>query len=481
MKTMNSTVKISVKWIIVFPLLVSISCSDFLEKNAVYKTLRRSSYHSGLFPILDIMSDDARKGSNPTDQAATIGPYDSFEHIPGESTLASWWNTLYEGIKWANVVVIYVPKISMNENLKNRYIGEARFLRALYYFDLMRAWGAVPLVIVADPPTRLARSPKADIAALIKDDLLFAIANLPAKNEYATNDKGRATKDAARALMARFALFQKDYLSAEQYSLEVINSGLYNLESQFADANSVTGAGGIESVFEIGALPFEDFFGSDLGGNQYANVQGVRGTPNRGWGFNRPTPSLEAAFESGDPRLELTIIRLGEILDGITIAGDGSTPDQTLDANGNLLERECYNQKVWTPGINVPTQWGHTKRIIRYADVLLMAAEALTQNNKGGQALVYLNKVRQRARQGNAAILPDITITDKTLLLDRIFQERRVELALEGHRFWDLVRSDRAAQVLGSLGFKTGKHELLPVPQSEIDITQGLLGQNDNW
>jgi fibrillarin-like rRNA methylase len=110
-----------------------------------------------------------------------------------------------------------------------------------------------------------------------------------------------------------------------------------------------------------------------------------------------------------------------------------------------------------------------------------MAAEALAQNNKSIQALLHLNKVRERARQGNAAILPDITVTDKALLLDRIFQERRVELALEGHRFWDLVRSDRAAQVLGPLGFKAGKHELLPVPQSEIDITQGLLGQNDNW
>jgi len=216
-------------------------------------------------------------------------------------------------------------------------------------------------------------------------------------------------------------------------------------------------------------------------GDQYANTQGVRGSPNRGWGFNRPTLDLRYSFEEGDPRLDATIIDLGEVLDGVEIKGDGSTPDETRDEENNLIEVECYNQKVWTPGNNTMTQFGHNRRLMRYADVLLMAAEALNENNKPGQALEYLNLVRERARQGNSAILPDITETGKDALRDLIFKERRSELAMEGIRFWDLVRSGKAPAVLGPLGFIQGKHELLPIPQTEIDISQGTLTQNPNW
>jgi hypothetical protein len=238
----------------------------------------------------------------------------------------------------------------------------------------------------------------------------------------------------------------------------------------------VTGEHGIESVFEIGAIGLEA-----AGGNQYANVQGVRGTPNRGWGFNRPSPNLRASFETGDPRLKGTIIDLGDVLDGITILGDGPTPDITTDNNGNVIETECYNRKVWTPGNNVPTQFGHNRRILRYADVLLMAAEALNENNKPDLALTYLNMVRERAREGNNTILPDVTTTDKSALRDLILTERRHELAMEGHRFWDLVRTGKASEVLGPLGFVSGKNELLPIPQSEIDISQGSIIQNPEW
>jgi hypothetical protein len=118
---------------------------------------------------------------------------------------------------------------------------------------------------------------------------------------------------------------------------------------------------------------------------------------------------------------------------------------------------------------------------MRYADVLLMAAEALNENDKPTQALTYLNMIRKRARQGNISILPDISFTDKNTLRDKILTERRHELALEGHRFWDLVRTNKAVTVLGPLGFKVGKHELLPIPQTQIDLGQGSLTQNPNW
>ena len=454
-----------------------VSANDaLLATNAAYATLRNIGYHSGTFPILDIMSDDARKGSNPNDQASTIGPYDNFGFTTTGDELKSWWATLYEGIKRTNVVIEKVPAIEMDATLRSRYIAEAKFLRGLYYFDLVRAWGGVPLVTALNPPMKLARASKEDVYKQIETDLLAAIADLTEKSDIPTAELGRATKGSAKALLAKVYLFKGDFVNAEKYAMEVVNSNQYNLEPVFTDANGVKGEHGIESVFEIGALGVE----ADAG-NQYANVQGVRGTPNRGWGFNRPTPNLRSSFESGDPRLKGTIIDLNDTLDGVIIKGDGLTPDITLGPGGVVLETECYSRKVWTPGTDVPSQWNHNRRILRYADVLLMAAEALNENNKPNEALVQLNKVRARARQGNPAILPDITTTDKTALRDKIMTERRHELAMEGHRFWDLVRTGKAVEVLGPLGFVSGKNELLPIPQTEIDISQGSLTQNPKW
>lgn len=477
------------------------SCSDFLEKplqgeltqqsfptsgddallatNAVYNVLRNSNYNQGLFPILDIMSDDGRKGSNPDDAASTIGPYDNFTHYATEGSLSRWWSTLYEGIKRANVVIEYVPLITgMDASLQARYVAEAKFLRAVYYFDLVRAWGDVPIRTTAAPESGLTRDSSDEVYDLIEQDLLDALGVLPEKSEYPASDLGRATKGAARGMLARVYLFRQDFVNAEKYALEVINSGQYDLEADFADANSVNGEHGVESVFEIGAVGEENFA---AGGNQYANVQGVRGSPNRGWGFNRPSLDLQNSFETDDPRLDKTVIFLGEELDGITILGDNATPDETRDAGNNLIEIEVYNQKVWTPGTTPPESFGYNRRLIRYADVLLMAAEALNENNKAADALMYLNEVRERARDGNIALLPDITETNQALLRDIIFNERRHELALEGHRFWDLIRTGRAAAVLGPLGFDTGKDELLPVPQSEIDLSLGDIDQNPGW
>ena len=447
-----------------------------LATNAAYSTLRNINYHSGTFPILDIMSDDARKGSNPGDQESVIGPYDNFTFTTTGQELSSWWATLYEGIKFTNVVITKVPGIEITTSLKNRYLGEARFLRALYYFDLVRAWGGVPIVTTLSPPLKLPRSSQAEVYSLIVNDLEFAIENLCEKSELPASELGRATKGAARALLAKVYLFQNDFPQAEKYAMDVINANSYGLEPVFTDASGVLGEHGIESVFEIGAAGTEG-----VSGSQYANVQGVRGTPNRGWGFNRPTPNLRSSFEAGDPRMKGSIIDLGDVLDGFTILGDGNTPDISMDPQGNILETECYSRKVWTPGNDVPSQWAHNRRILRYADVLLIAAEALNENNKPGEALIYLNKVRQRARQGNSAILPDITTTDKAALRDLILDERRHELALEGHRFWDLVRTGKAQTVLAPLGFVPGKNELLPIPQSEIDLSQGTLVQNPNW
>lgn len=459
-----------------------VSSSDaLLATNAVYAAVRDWYYNSGGYPILDIMSDDAYKGSNKNDQLATVGAYDNFTFNTTGDGLDRWWATLYQGIKWANVVTEKVSVIPMDTTLRNRYVGEARFLRGLFYFDLVRAWGGVPLVTTTDPPLHLGRASTDEIYNLIVSDLLYAESHLGKKSQLSSSDQGRATSGAADALLSRVYLFRKDFVNAELYAMKVIQSNEYSLEPNFLDANGVNGNNGVESIFEAGALPVEDFNG---GGAQYANTQGVRGTPNRGWGFNRPSIDLRKSFEPGDPRLKGTIIDLGDTLDGVLIIGDpdpANDPVVTLDQNGDTINIQCYNRKVWTPGNDTPTQWSHHRRLIRYADVLLMAAEALNENGKSSDALIYLNQVRKRARGGNISILPDVSVTDKNLLRDKIMLERRHELALEGERFWDLVRTGNAASVLGPLGFVPGKHELLPIHQSEIDISQGSLTQNPNY
>lgn len=499
MKNINTTYKY-IKIVTLALLLLPFSCDDFLDKplqgkvtqdsfpttaadaqlatNAVYNTLRNSGYNSGLFPILDIMSDDAHKGSEPTDARATIGPYDNFTHLATEGTVGEWWKTLYLGVKRANIVIEKVSTISMDAELRDRYVGEAYFLRALFYLDLVRAWGKVPKVTTVNVPLGLQRAPVEEIHDLIEADLLTAIDMLWERGDerYAASDLGRATKGSAQALLARFYLWVGDFPNAETYAMAVINSNKYDLMPAFGDANSEAGRQGVESVFEIGAAG-EENVGS--GGNQYANVQGVRGVPNRGWGFNRPSEDLKNSFEGGDPRLDSTVLDLGERLDGVLIVGHGNTPDNANNGivypgfpNG-IVEIEAYNQKVWTPGTTVPPQFGHNRRLIRYADVLLMAAEALNENNKSVDAETQLNKVRARVGLG------PYNGQTKAALHDIIFNERRHELALEGLRFWDLIRTGRAAAVLGPYGFVTGKHELLAIPQAERDLAG--LDQNDGW
>jgi hypothetical protein len=489
---------------ILLSLFVLSACSDFLDHppsgevteanffqterdallgtNAIYNTLREW-FLAGGFPLTEIMSDDATKGSNPSD-APQVSTFDNFTFTPSQDLILGMYATLFKGVRRANAVIEKVPPIQMNPTLKNRLLAEARFLRAYFYFELVKAFGDLPKVTTTLPPLKLARSPKTEIYnEIIIPDLVFAIENLIERSEYTAVDLGRATKGAARGLLARVYLFQGDFVNAEKYAKEVIDSGQYTLEPNYQKEMSVEGEHGPGSLFEISAVSQE----FNLGGNQFGNTQGVRGTPDKGWGFCRPSYNYLTFMgyqSSSDPRMDATVIFLGEVLNGETLLGDGSTPDIIYadpPTNSIIKEIECYNQKVFVPGVGSLSSWGHNRRIIRYADVLLMVAEAMNENGKSAQALPYLNLVRQRANNANPGTVPDISETNKDNLRQIIWQERRRELALEGHRFWDLIRTNRAAAALGPLGFISGKHELLPIPQSEIDLSEGTLSQNPNW
>ncbi|MBK7940088.1 MAG: RagB/SusD family nutrient uptake outer membrane protein [Lewinellaceae bacterium] len=235
------------------------------------------------------------------------------------------------------------------------------------------------------------------------------------------------------------------------------------------------GENGPESVFEMQAVALPTQQSAGPGSSPYNMIQGVRGVPNLGWGFNRPSDNLVMAYENGDPRREATIIYELEVLP------DGSTQVQH---NSEILNAR-YNQKAWVPGHpGLQDNGPGNIRILRYSDILLLAAEALNENNKPAEALVYLNQVRKRARGTNLVILPDVTVTDQSQLREKIYKERRVELAMEQHRWFDLLRWGRAAEAMqaaGKTNFTTGKHELLPIPQTEVDLTSGNITQNPGY
>ncbi|MEX2369889.1 MAG: RagB/SusD family nutrient uptake outer membrane protein, partial [Bacteroidales bacterium] len=448
----------------------------YLVTNAAYSHLRNWWYLGG-YPIADIMSDDQTKGSedgsNPDLQA-----FENFTFSPSHGYILAWYQALYQAIKFANVVIEKVPRIEMDDSVKNRYIAEARFLRAYSYFTLVQAFGDVPKVDVVIPPRNMDRSPVQEIYdEIIFPDLWNGVALLPEKEDYAPQDLGRVTKGASQAMLARVYLHHSEFDSVEKYTMELILPGKYSLDPDFEHLFTEAGQFGEESIFELGALPI----GFGQGGNQYGNTQGVRGEPDWGWGFGRPSWDLITSFDPDDPRLDASVIFLGETVGGTLILGEDNSTDTTY-VDGEIVEIECYNQKVQMEGAeDTQANWGFNRRLIRYADVLLMAAEALNENNNPNDALIYLNQVRERARGDNNTILPDITETDKTLLRELIWRERRHELAFETIRFFDLQRQGRMAEVLGPQGFVEGKHEIMPIPQTEIDLSEGNMQQNPQW
>lgn len=303
-----------------------------------------------------------------------------------------------------------------------------------------------------------------------------AINILPHKEEYPAQDKGRVTKAAAQALLAKLYMLEKDYAQAEILCLDIINSGRYDLMPKYSDVFTQAGENGIESIFEIQAVALPTQQSAGPGSSPYNMVQGVRGVPNLGWGFNRPSDNLIASYENSlDPRRKATIIYEGDQL-----------PDGTVVQPNPQIFQPRYNKKAWVPSHpGLQDNGPGNIRVIRYADILLLAAEALNENNKAAEALPYLNKVRKRARDSSPVplpgLLPDVTITDQTQLRERIYRERRVELAMEQQRWFDLLRWGRAAtamQAAGKVNFTPGKHELLPIPQTEVDLTDGRLEQN---
>ncbi len=443
-----------------------------LATNATYNHLRDWSVHVFSFiGMTDIVSDDATKGSFPAD-ANFLQEIDDFTFTSANGAPAGVWNGYYTGIFRANLAIERIPDVpEMDETLRARLIAENKFLRGYFYFNLVRWFGELPLVTEPFPNEfEIPRSSVDAIYTQIITDMNDAIVDLPPS--YSGADLGRVTSGAAKAMLGKVYLTRGNFQESERLLMELIQSNQYDLFPNYALLFRPEGENSVESIFEVQATALE---GTNDGGSQYNEVQGVRGTPNLGWGFNRPSDDLIRAFEPGDPRREATVLSVGEILpDGSDIVQD----------NPNIIG-ERYNQKAWVP--EHPGGNGNGPgniRILRYADVLLMAAEALNENGKAADALIYLNQVRARARGSNTSILPDVTTTNQGELRQRIWQERRVELALEQHRWFDLVRQGRAEEVMLAVGktqFRSPKNLLFPIPRLEILLSNGALTQNPGY
>jgi hypothetical protein len=439
--------------------------------NSIYAILR-SNENTGFSAIAveSMAGDDAEKGSAPND-ATYYNDYDNFTVSSTEGQLQGFWTGQYQNINLCNQVLDNIPGISMDASLKNRYIAEAKFVRAYSYFRLVRAYGDVPLRLNVPKDAsefNIPRTPKAQVWAAIEKDLDYAAAVLP--QAYPAADLGRATKGAALALHAKVAMYQQKWAQVLSLTNTVMTMG-YDLYPIYQEGFRTNHENNIESVFEIQCELIPSIPGSAT--SQYSQLQGARGnTPDLGYGLNVPTAALDAAFEVGDVRRNGTILYRGE-----------TTPQG--DPISQSVANPMYNEKAYVTFNQIVTGFNQgaqqNVRVLRFAEVLLMNAEAANEQGDATLAKTSLNRVRARARGGVAGVVPDVTTSDKEALRQAIWKERFLELAMEYDRYFDVIRQGRAATVFGPKGWKAGKNEVWPIPSTEIDKSAGTLTQNPGY
>ena len=467
-----------IKYFIAGSLLATVSCtSDFLDVdsrdrvdaadatttydpvmlvNSIYREMTEWDYAFSWLGVTEIISDNADKGSSPTDGGSDKLILDNLEHTAATGSIDAMWTRFYKTIGRANQSIRYTENYGLtDQSYKNRLVGEAKFLRALHYFWLVRMFGDVPIQEIDNSESWVTRRPKADVYAYIEQDLLDAINLLPNKNQYPSADLGRATKGAAQGLLAKVYLYEEKWQQAYDMAGNVMTSGQYGLESDYAKIWRVAGENGVESLFEVQAR------GQSVahGVQQYSQTQGARGTGGWGWGFNVPSQNLLNAFNAaGDNiRRDATIIFRGETLyDGRLVP--------------NTVENPMYNEKAYSSANLGDGEGDKNIRILRYGEILLIRAEAAT--HIGADAATPLNLVRTRV---NLAPIASPTKED-------VWKERRLELAFEHDRWFDIVRTGQGKAAMSANGkvFVVGKHELFPIPNNQI-IQTPTIGQNPNW
>ncbi len=494
--------KIRYKILVVLSLVIAFSAckKDFLEVNPIGKMSEDLFYKTdedatkAIMATYDILqwanardwnsaylvktfpSDESNVGGGDAGDQPPFQELGKYTYGPSNATIAAVWQSNYFGIYRANKVI---NKVEPETPLRKQIIAEAKFLRAYYFFEIVSMYGQGPLMLKEPAPSEY-NQPFAtadEIYAQIQTDLTEAMADLPSKSEYASGapqDIFRASKGAAQALAGKAYLYQKKYAEAAAEFEKVIIGGDYQLQDDYSTLFLKESEFGVESIFEVSWVTSEgyDWGTFQWGGNramenniswQLTGPRGdyfVPGTTGLigGWGFNYPKSNAYQVFvEAGDTtRRGASLLSLEDLRaqggdwtnedswgwDGFIRVKYGTRMDETSGENGAV------------PELN----YGTNLRILRYADVLLMAAEANHFAGDDGKAATYLNQVRSRANLG--AYTGDI--------FEAIVKERQMELCFEGVRFLDLIRWGKASEVLGPLGFVAGKHDLYPIPQDEM-------------
>ena len=510
--------------ILTFIAVVNNSCSNDVLDNPIYGTQSTQTFYktdadveqalTGAYLQLrqtwneyalykhfmgDITTDDAWKGGANDADNTDLMNCANFTAYPTNSVVGQIWSIMYDLINRSNDVIYYGPDATGDSTLIDRYVNEAKLLRAFGYYNLVTLFGGVPLVLHPLTPaeaTHTSRATADQVFAQIISDLTDATA-LPKKNEYSQDDQYRVTRGLANALLGKTYMFQGDYADAVTALQKVVNSGVYALLPQYGDNWNIDNSS--ESVFEISGQMTSNI---NLAiGSNVPHYFTTRNTTNyQGYGFDCPTQDLFKAFDPNDPRITYTFTMTGdEYLQDVAPQDNSASPSgyQNRKTEVPYYKRAGYN----------PWMVSYNQRVIRYSDVLLLYAEALNEVGEPTQALTYLNQVRERARLSNPKdpdrekqaylpqpdnnTLPDITTTNQSELRGTIWHERRCELAMEGWRRDDLMRQKRFGSVMRAFAsqygttkgsnFNDDRDYLLPVPQSEIDNTDGEITQNPGY
>lgn len=478
-----------------------------------------STYYSEWF-IGDIVSDDALKGGQNTNDMSAAFDMENWQTTPSNQILLDFYRAQYQGIARCNMALQNIPNMAtdtaFSSILKNRLIGEAHFLRGYYYFRLLRVFGGVPMVTKVISSETEWEQPRASVESMfaqIKSDFEQANKYLWKRSELEDAEVGRATKGAAQAMLLKVNLYEASpywrskvtqnatdlYQAAKAWGDSIIDSHEYMLvdSADYQKMFALEGENGKESVFEIQYMevPWGDYGegnGFTAGSFTQILVRSRNSNIGGGWGFNHPTWNLYNEFEAGDPRRDVAILRPTSFENEVEETYLGSP----------LLNRKygMYDNPNEGGGMG---KWGlHASRgplnnkQIRYADVLLMYAEACLGAGDNGKAQDALNEVRTRMSMptypGYSISVNGIVVAAPTLE-QAIRHERRMELAMEGHRWFDLVRwgntkahmdAYKATESVEAQNqmrtFIAGKHEIFPLPAEEIELNPALE-QNDNY
>jgi len=477
------------------PAQYSIDAENYFNNKTDYEDALIGAYdllHSTFINVLmgEIASDNTFAGGNGPNDVPGYQSVDDMIHNPVNAQLKQLWDWMFAGVQRANYILEFKDKTDFEG--KNQIIAQARFLRAYYHFELVKWFGGIPMNgdkrFAPGDEKSIPRSSVSEVYASIEADLIYASQNL----SPAAAQKGRATSGAALALLGKAYLYQGKYAQAATTLETLISTGNYRLVTTanltpvqiaagltpFGSIFEEPGENGPESVFEIQY--------TDVQGGSYGGLQNVEGNVAVGFAgpfgyegpvfadgnnFNLPTPKIVNAFEAGDLRKDVTILDMATWIP----ANPGTTYTKQNEDTGFFNRKYIPRKRRAEAGADVKLTSPNNYRAIRYADVLLMAAEAHNKNGNDSKAQQYLNLVRDRAFGDTNHRIS----ASGTALNDFILTERRMELVGEGHRFFDLVRTGKAVSEIP--GFVAGKNELFPIPIEEIQFAAGNWAQNPKY